>query len=243
MLECHQLFFSYGKLPVLQNFSSQFPVGKHYALLGPSGCGKSTLLRLAAGVLSPQKGEINRSRCSFLFQNPRLMPRRSVFKNMEIPLKKLMEKEERKRRIEEMLEQLGLSDWAQAFPTELSGGMQQRCAMGRAFLYPSDILLMDEPFLGQDPLLKRKLIVLLKEQLHRYPRTLIAVTHQVDEAVMLGDEIRIYTGLPFRELKRWENPLNAKQRIPGTQEFAVFESTLMSAMLSMEDASEEATVS
>lgn len=243
MLNCDKLFFSYRDLPILQNFSSTFPAGKHYTVLGPSGCGKSTLLRLVAGVLTPDRGQLKSSRCSFLFQNPRLMPCRSVYMNLEIPLLKFLEKGERRQRIEEMLEQLGLADWAESFPAELSGGMQQRCAMGRAFLYPSDILLMDEPFLGQDPLLKRKLIALLKEQLHRYPRTLIAVTHQVDEALMLGDEIRIYTGLPLKELKRWDNPLKAEQRIPGSQEFAVFESTLMSAMLSLADASEDSTVS
>lgn len=243
MLEFRDLFFKYREMPVLQNFSSRFPLGQHYVLLGPSGCGKTTLLRLAAGLLLPDSGNINSSSCSFLFQKPRLIPQRSVFRNMEMPLLKGMEKAERRIRIEEMLEQLGLSPWAHAFPGELSGGMQQRCALGRAFLFPSEILLMDEPFLGQDPLRKRNLIQLLKEQLIRYPRTLIAVTHQVDEALMLGDEIRIYKGIPLKEHHRWANALEEEQRIPGNRKFADMETKLMSAMLNLEDGSTEATVS
>lgn len=243
MLEFREVNFTFREMPVLQNFNSQFPMGQDYALLGPSGCGKTTLLRLAAGLLHPDSGSINPSSCSFLFQKPRLIPQRSVFRNMELPLMNLMEKAERRIRIEEMLEQLGLSPWTHAFPGELSGGMQQRCAMGRAFLYPSEILLMDEPFLGQDPLRKRKLIQLLKEQLMRYPRTLIAVTHQVDEALMLGDEIRIYKGIPLKEHHRWDNPLMEEQRIPGNRKFAEMETKVMSAMLDLEDGATEATVS
>jgi len=235
VIEMKGIHFHYGSLSILEDWDASFPKGSRYALLGPSGCGKTTLLKLCAGLISPESGLMMLpDHVSFLFQEPRLLPRRSIYQNLELPIRRYYQEAQRKERIRHILEQLELEDKQNYYPAQLSGGMQQRAAMARAFLFPSDLLLMDEPFKGQDPLLKLKLIKFLNRLLQEQPRTLLAVTHQVDEALMLADEIRLLSGLPLKEGRRWKNTLTRDERLQGGVEFRRQEDEILQVMLQSE---------
>lgn len=232
MIRLDNIRFSYPGCPVLSRWSGSFPKGGSYALLGPSGCGKTTLLKILAGLISPDEGVIEgNENCSILFQEPRLIPWRSLEKNLELPLKRNFEKGVRKEKIAGMLFSVDLEEWAESFPWQLSGGMQQRASMARAFLYPSDILLMDEPYRGLDLPLKQKLIALLRKMLKENPRTLIAVTHQVEEALMLAEEIRLYRGRPFIEEHRWVSSLHLESIKPYSSAFIKLEGQIRKRLL------------
>lgn len=232
MIALRAASYSYPGYSVLKDWTGEFPEGGSYALLGPSGCGKTTLLKIIAGLLPLDSGEreVNIS-SSILFQEPRLIPQRTLIKNLELPLKRDFEKGDRLQMIRTMLSSVGLEEWENHYPHQLSGGMQQRAAMARAFLYPSELLLMDEPYRGLDLPMKQKLIQLLRRMLQDSPRTLIAVTHQVEEALLLAEEIRLYRGNPFQEEKRWKSPLNLDLVQPFSDEFVSLEGEIRERLL------------
>jgi NitT/TauT family transport system ATP-binding protein len=166
------------------------------SIVGPSGCGKSTLLNVLAGVESPSSGTVEivqddrRARIGYVFQAPRLLPWRSVIDNMFFVQK---DRDERAReRVAKYLDMVNLSDFKNAYPAQLSGGMQQRVGIARAFSIEPDALLMDEPFSHLDAITARSLRHQLHDMWKATGKTVLFVTHDVGEAVELSNRIIVF---------------------------------------------------
>ncbi len=181
--------------------------GEFLSLLGPSGCGKSTALRLIAGLSRATAGEVRvasgTSRgghaIGFVFQEPTLMPWASVFDNVLLPLKLArMSRTEAGERVRGVLARVGLSDFADVYPRELSGGMKMRVSLARALVTDPDILLMDEPFAALDEITRFKLNNDLMELWRSLRKTVIFVTHSVFESVYLSQRVVVMTPRPGR---------------------------------------------
>ena len=206
--------FSYDNSPLFENFSINIPSSKVSVFLGTSGCGKTTLLNLISGLLKPGQGEIihggyaENSGLSVLFQEPRLLPWRNIRRNIEIVLKKHLGRDESRRTAEKYLKLVGLADYYDYYPSQLSGGMRQRAAVARAFAYPAGMILMDEPFQALDPGLKLSLTNLFTQLWIEDRRTSVFVTHDINEAVLLGDEIFVLSS---------ERPVRIKEHISNTE--------------------------
>jgi NitT/TauT family transport system ATP-binding protein len=182
--------------------------GEFISLLGPSGCGKSTLLRIVAGLSAPTSGVVNiaygkqdhsKHNIGFVFQEPTLMPWATVRDNVQLPLKlSHVSSGDAAIRVNQALAQVGLADFAGAYPRELSGGMKMRVSLARALVTNPDILLMDEPFAALDEITRFKLnddLLSLWRTLHK---TIIFVTHSVFESVYLSQRVLVMTSRPGR---------------------------------------------
>src|SRR6201984_211083 len=183
--------------------------GEFVALVGPSGCGKSTALRLIAGLAAPTSGRIEVSHrpgaerpghaIGFVFQEPTLMPWTSVRENVRLPLKLANAPvAEANARVHEALTQVGLSEFGDAFPRELSGGMKMRVSLARALVTDPDILLMDEPFAALDEITRFRLNHDLLALWRNLRKTVIFVTHSVFESVYLSQRVVVMTARPGR---------------------------------------------
>lgn len=181
MIEIKNLTKNYGDTEVYKNFNLSFEEGKITCILGESGSGKTTLLNCIAR-LTEYGGEITQLKCSYVFQSPRLVPNLTVKQNLS-----LICKDEAK--VTNMLERVRLEDKINAYPKTLSGGQAQRAALARAFLYESDIFLLDEPFSSLDLKLKKEMHGLFTDIRRQDNRTVLFVTHDVDEAVSLADRL------------------------------------------------------
>jgi NitT/TauT family transport system ATP-binding protein len=183
--------------------------GEFVSLLGPSGCGKSTALRLIAGLTTPSSGSVSHSRrasethaghsIGFVFQEPTLMPWASVQDNVRLPLKLAhAPAEDTSTRVHEALAQVGLSEFAGAYPRELSGGMKMRVSLARALVTNPDILLMDEPFAALDEFTRFRLNNDLLDLWRKLHMTVIFVTHSVFESVYLSQRVFVMSSRPGR---------------------------------------------
>ena len=187
MIELRNVTQKYGALTVYENFSLSLEEGKIACILGTSGCGKTTLLNMLAGLV-PFSGTIEPMQpCSYIFQQPRLVPNLTVEGNLRLVCRDAA-------RIRDMLGRIGLADKAKAYPVELSGGQAQRVSIARAFLHPSSLLLMDEPFSSLDTALKIRLMRLFAEIWREERRTVLFVTHDVEEAYMLAHRALVLRG-------------------------------------------------
>jgi NitT/TauT family transport system ATP-binding protein len=175
---------------VLSNVSFEVAPREFVVLTGPSGCGKSTLLNIIAGLDKDFEGAIDlgaaRDQMTFIFQSPRLLPWRTVYENIALALP---EGDPRVARIPDMLERVGLTQAANAYPERISLGMQRRASLARGFIVEPQILLMDEPFVSLDDPTAQSLRQLLLELINRQPTTVIFVTHDRAEAIQLGTRI------------------------------------------------------
>ncbi len=187
---------------IYKDFSLDFESNKITALLAPSGAGKTTLLK----AISKQE-----KNSSFLFQNPRLLPWKTVFENLTLPLENTnLSKEEIIQRGNYFLSKVGLLDRKSDFPKTLSGGEKQRVAMARSFAYPSSLLLMDEAFQSQDLGLKLKLMEDFLQLSKSENKTVILVTHDIREAICLADRLLVLKGSPNQIVMDMENPLSSE---------------------------------
>jgi NitT/TauT family transport system ATP-binding protein len=181
--------------------------GEFVSLLGPSGCGKSTALRLIAGLSAPTSGTVHVARpavagshpIGFVFQEPTLMPWATARENVRLPLKLAhMPLSATKTRVDEALAQVGLSEFADSYPRELSGGMKMRVSLARALVTEPDILLMDEPFAALDEITRFRLNNDLLSLWRSLRKTVIFVTHSVFESVYLSQRVLVMTSRPGR---------------------------------------------
>jgi NitT/TauT family transport system ATP-binding protein len=189
----------------LDNLDLDVRDGEFLSLLGPSGCGKSTALRISADLSEPTRGAVTwageggAKDIGFVFQEPTLMPWATVFANVYLPLKLTgVGKDEAAPRIMETLARVGLADFAQAYPRELSGGMRMRVSIARALVTAPRILLMDEPFAALDEITRFKLNDDLVALWRELKMTVVFVTHSVFESVYLSNRIVVMTGRPGR---------------------------------------------
>ncbi len=211
---------SYGEKRVLDNFRLDVDGAEKIALIGSSGSGKTTLLNIIAGNVDFD-GSIEDApkKVGYVFQDPRLIPSLSVYGNLEYVIRGIeKDKKARKERIENILEAVEMAPEARSYPGELSGGMAQRIALARAFLYPSDMLLLDEPWKGLDIRLKLKLTELFSALYARSPRPVILVTHDLDEAIDIADKIVL--------IKDGVNAYTAPTAGLSTEEKAALKNTL-----------------
>ncbi|MCC5794250.1 MAG: ABC transporter ATP-binding protein [Chromatiales bacterium] len=219
MLELDEISHAYDSAsPVLDNVGLRLGDGEIGCLLGPSGCGKTTLLRCVAGFEIPLRGTIRlrgswlvspelfipaeKRRIGMVFQDYALLPHLSVAGNVMFGLRDLA-RSERERRAGEMLEVVGLSGFATAYPHELSGGQQQRVALARALAPRPRLLLMDEPFAHLDPALRERLFVDVKAILHQQGSTVLIVSHDPREAFALADRLGV---MRAGSLLQWDEP-------------------------------------
>src|SRR5579863_1377728 len=201
--------FGKGKRSVtaLENVSLELVKGEFVCILGASGCGKSTLLSLVAGLDTVTSGtiEIADGRPAVMFQEPALLPWLTVRRNVELPMRiHNVDADERNKRANQLLSMVGLIDFADHRPHQLSGGMRQRAALARALAQDSELLLMDEPFAALDAITRDQLHDDLNRIWQETGKTIIFVTHNVREAVRLGDRVVLMTPRPGRVARVWD---------------------------------------
>ncbi|KIV61107.1 ABC-type nitrate/sulfonate/bicarbonate transport system, ATPase component [Pseudomonas sp. FeS53a] len=190
---------------VLQDVHLQLAEGEVVSLLGPSGCGKSTLLRIVAGLERDYSGQALRGEgeVAFVFQEPRLMPWLTVAENIGFTDDRAYDRP----RVAQLIREVGLEGFEQALPKQLSGGMAQRVAIARGLYSRPRVLLLDEPFSAVDAFTRMKLQDLLLALAAHHGIALLLVTHDVDEALYLGDRVLVMGSRPGRVLETLEVPL------------------------------------
>jgi NitT/TauT family transport system ATP-binding protein len=204
-----------GAVRALDEVSLAAAPGEFTCLIGASGCGKSTLLNLVAGLDRPTAGEISvGGRVALMFQEPALFPWLTAAGNVELALRaRGVGRAERKRRAAGLLETVHLGEFGKKRPHELSGGMRQRVALARALAQDADVLLMDEPFGALDAMTRD----LLHDELDRVCAgrnlTVLFVTHNVREAVRLGDRVVLLSSRPGRVIEEYKVPIDRPRRI------------------------------
>lgn len=199
--EIKGIYKDFGEISLFRNFSIAFSEGTITCILGPSGCGKTTLLNIIGNIIKPDKGILtgfDGKVISYIFQDPRLLPWKTVKGNIGFALNKDMPTEEREKLTDRFIRLVDLEGFAGYYPSKLSGGMRQRVSIARAFAYPSDIILMDEPLKGLDIILKLNLIETFSRIWQTDKRTVIFVTHDVDEALLLSNEIVVLSQAPVK---------------------------------------------
>ncbi len=211
-LAVHDLTLTYQSpggypLPALGPISFAVDAGAFVSVIGPSGCGKSTLIRILAGLVSPTTGQAllaqqairqPSSRVGVMFQEANLMPWRTVIENIALPLELTgVNQAARRQAALDWLPRLGLGDeFADAYPSELSGGMAQRVALGRVLIQQPDVLLLDEPFGALDSLTREQITLDLMRVWALNNQTVLMVTHNIQEAILLSDRILVLSQRP-----------------------------------------------
>jgi len=235
----------YGEVVALNDLSLEINPGETVAVLGPSGCGKSTALRLAAGLEAPDTGEVTidgappsqlvRSRrLGVAFQDHALLPWLTVRSNVELPFK-LARQPVDARRVDWLLDLVGLGDFQRHRPRQLSGGMRQRVSIARSLALEPTVLLLDEPFGSLDAVTRHRLNVELAQILAKQRTTTLLVTHSVDEAVFLGDRVVVMTGRPG-SVKRVIDVPFGESRDAETQRLPEFQSLVAELTLMLDGA-------
>jgi sulfonate transport system ATP-binding protein len=194
----------FGPVPVIRDVTLAVPRGEITALVGPSGCGKSTLLRIVAGLDRQFNGHcrvlgkparLHSGHVGFIFQEPRLLPWLTVADNVGFEAGR---HGGRHPRVRELLDEVGLAEFADAWPKQLSGGMAQRAAIARGLFSQPELLLLDEPFSAVDAFTRMRLQDLLLRVAAHHGTTLLLVTHDIDEAVYLADRVLVLAPRPGR---------------------------------------------
>lgn len=207
-LQLENVSKSFGELQVLTNISITIEKGEFAAIVGPSGCGKSTILRMLAGLETPSTGKVSADgaaiqgpdpRRIFIFQEHALYPWRTVENNVGFGLELAkLPTEERKARVNAVLEKVGLDGFQTYYPHQLSGGMKQRASIARALVMNPEVLLLDEPYGALDAntrlTMQNELIKLWRGS----GKTMLLITHDIDEALYLADTIYVMSSLPGR---------------------------------------------
>lgn len=198
-------------LPILVDINFRVEDGQFLSIVGPSGCGKTTLLRIIAGLESPSKGHVlidgtmvegRDSRIGLVFQENGLFPWRTALQNIEFGLEVLrIRKKARQTTAMEYLHAFGLEGFEDRYPSELSGGMKQRVAIARTLIINPKVVLMDEPFCFLDSQKRNSMQNFLLKVWSEKKDTIVFVTHNVDEAVFLGDKILVLSERPARVLR------------------------------------------
>jgi NitT/TauT family transport system ATP-binding protein len=190
---------SFGPVEVFSHLSLEICRGEFVAVVGPSGCGKTTLLNLFSGFLKPSLGSVICSgRVRMVYQHDSLFPWQTASQNIAMGLRDLSSEAERERQLIEMLRLINLEEFAGHYPHQLSGGMRQRVELARALAGDTDILLLDEPFSSLDYLTRLRLRRELARMLEELPRTVVLVTHDIEEAAQLADRIVVLSDRPAR---------------------------------------------
>lgn len=205
-LEIQKVHKSFGSLKVLEDVSLTIEKGKFAAIVGPSGCGKSTLLRMVAGLERPDEGTVQADgktidhpspRRMMIFQEHALYPWLTVGENVEMGLELAgVSKEERRNRAQKVLKTVGLEGFYHYYPSQLSGGMRQRVSIARALVMDPDVLLLDEPYGALDAMTRLTMQNELLKIWEGSGKTMLLITHDIDEALYLADRIFVMSARP-----------------------------------------------
>lgn len=213
MLEFKNVSFRYAvdEFPMMENLSFSVEAGDFVSIIGASGCGKSTIFRLINGLEQLQEGEIlvngrpireQKQYSAFMPQKDLLFPWRTIEKNICLPMELAgVPAAEQAKRCKEVLAQVGLSEYMKKYPKDLSGGMKQRVSFARTLLSGADMLLLDEPFSALDYLTRVEMQEWLLEQWEHYHKTILFITHDVEEAVFLSKKIFVIQDRPFSSME------------------------------------------
>ena len=215
-----------GGLEALDSASFSVAPREFVCVLGPSGSGKSTLLRILAGLLEPSCGSFSfvggRPKIGMVFQQSNLMPWRTTLENITLPLElEGIPPGERRARAQELIDLVGLQSFESSWPRDLSGGMAQRVAIARALVHDPDILLLDEPFGSLDALTRERMWTELARIWQMRRKTVLMVTHQIDEAVLLSDRVIVFSARPAQILADISIPIPRPRQshIKDSEEF------------------------
>lgn len=231
------------EIEAIRSVQMEVAQGEFVSILGPSGCGKSTLLMIVGGLLPLTSGTVEvadeevvgpRRDTGVVFQAPVLMPWRSIFKNVMFPIESLgLRQADYHKRAHELLELTGLSGFIDNFPSELSGGMQQRVAICRALIHNPNLLLMDEPFSALDAITRDNMNQELLRIWEEYKKTVLFVTHSIREAVFLSDRIFVMSPRPavISEIVTIDLPRPRDLSIDETPEFNEYVAHLRAAIV------------
>jgi NitT/TauT family transport system ATP-binding protein len=234
-----------GEFVALHQVNLTVRAGEFVTLVGPSGCGKSTVLDLIGGLTEPTSGTVSIDGSpitgpgpdrSVVFQQYTLLPWRTAQANIEFALEAVggWSKAERVDRAREYLELVGLTEFANRYPHELSGGMKQRVAIARSLSYEPGVLLMDEPFGALDAQTRERLQEELVDIWRRTSTTIVFITHDIEEAVFLGERVAVMSSRPgtVRTVVdvRLDRSANAEEDIRGTAEFAAYRHEIWSLL-------------
>jgi NitT/TauT family transport system ATP-binding protein len=239
-LEVKNLTKKYGNVTALSNFSLEVKKGELVCVIGQSGCGKSTLLGCISGIKSIDGGSIKfegglkKPKIAAVFQEDRLLPWYTAEKNIELAVEQFYkDPEEKRKRIEKVLDLVRLEEAKHKYPLELSGGMRQRISIARALAIDPDLLLMDEPFSSLDEITAEHLRIELEKIWEETKKTIIFITHDISEAVCLGDRIIVMTGAPGRNF----GEIKVNLRRPRNKTSEAFFTVLKKATRMLADAS------
>lgn len=232
-LRINHISKSYNGSFLYKNFNMEFSEGTITCILGPSGCGKTTLLNIIGNIIYPDSGELvgfDKKLFSYIFQESRLLPWKTVAGNIDFVLSRELSTVERKAQADQLIRLVELEGYANYYPSQLSGGMRQRVSIARAFACPSDIILMDEPLSGLDIALKQNMIRWFSQIWKTDKRTVIFVTHDVDEALLLGNEIVVLSQAPARIVAHENIKEPAGSRNKEEPHFKKLKQTLLNAL-------------
>lgn len=228
---------SYDGLPVLDGISLDLAPESITVILGPSGCGKTTLLNLIAGLKEAESGErtgFEGCRFSYAFQEPRLLPWIDCRENAAFALTGSLPREEALARVDRFLAAAGLSESSALKPGQLSGGMRQRLSLARAFAFPSDVLILDEAFQAVDLRMKLELMNVFLGLLREEGRTVVCVTHDVEEAAYIADRAVVLSPRPARVIDSFAVDVPRSRRSLGAAAMREAESRLYELALAPE---------
>jgi len=223
-----------GSLQALCAASFEIPKGSFLSLVGPSGCGKSTLLKIIGGLIPKSGGSVlingqevtGPSRdVGIMFQTPVLFPWRTIVSNLLLPAEVYgLNIQECEKKCRDMLEMTGISQFADAYPRELSGGMQQRASLSRVLAYSPKLLLLDEPFGALDEFTRERMNLEVLRMWHLNQPAILFVTHNIGEAVFLSDYVAVMTPCPGRvaELIKIELPRPREPKIMKTPQYSEY---------------------
>ena len=235
---------SFGSLQALAGIDLHVAARTTLGVVGPSGCGKSTLLSIVAGLLEPSAGTVavggassaqeRLGRCALMPQRDLLMPWRSALDNAALALaNRGFSRAEARRRTRPLFDRFGLAEFADAMPSELSGGMRQRVAFLRTLMAGKGVLLLDEPFGALDAITRAEMQDWLRSALDQEPRTVLLVTHDVEEALLLSDEVIVLSPRPGRVVARLEAGFGhdiARREIVTSAEFTALKERALEAL-------------
>jgi NitT/TauT family transport system ATP-binding protein len=224
----------FGEVTALEDLSLTVEEGEVVALVGPSGCGKSTLLELLARLQEPDEGRVTAEAAAYMPQRDLLVPWRSALANAALALECAgFRKAEARAAAQPLFERFGLAGFEDARPHELSGGMRQRVALARTFLSGRPLVLLDEPFASLDQITRGSLQEWLAEALRADARTVVLVTHDVQEALYLADRVAIMSPRPGRIVAEIAVPIDRPRRRRATvtsPDFAALEGLALDAL-------------
>jgi ABC-type nitrate/sulfonate/bicarbonate transport system ATPase subunit len=235
---------AYGDVVALDGVDLRVTAGEVVAVVGPSGCGKSTLLSVIAGLIQPDEGSVQIDdaatprerlrRCALMPQRDLLLPWRTAIDNAAIALENRgMRRAEARERARPLFERFGLAEFEDRMPAQLSGGMRQRVAFLRTLMAEKDVLLLDEPFAALDSITRSAMQEWLLSALEQEPRTVLLVTHDVDEAILLTHRVVVMSARPGRVVRTLDTDLSRdrpRREIVTSPEFAELKESALEAL-------------